>query len=233
MARVLFIDLLFNWPPDGGARVDLKEIASRLAAEHEVTLLVPDFSGLFPRGRINGPMPFRIIRVPFNKYTFNCRHLPRMFRKEVERLRPDHLFIADGWYLKFPLAAALSDYHPILRFYAYEGLCIKDYGTQFRDGRICPLNYLDHTAACIRCALRHHRFRPLNMFSQEFLSSLAFTPLYRRSVLRAIKSAKAVIVYNKYMADMLGRYNDRVRTVPSGVDASLFASAPETRPDNK
>ena len=30
MARIAIVDLLFRWPPDGGARVDVREIAARL-----------------------------------------------------------------------------------------------------------------------------------------------------------------------------------------------------------
>lgn len=224
MAKIAFIDLLFNWPPDGGARVDLKEVMSRLSSTHEVTLLVPDFPDYFPRGRISGKFSFRIIKLPFNKWTFNAWHLPRIFKKAVDLLMPDHVLIADGWYLKFPLAAALKEYRPILRFYAYEGLCIKDYGTQFRGGAICPRNFLDDTFECIRCGLTHHRFRPLNMFSHEFLSSLAFTPLYRRHVARALRAASSVIVYNRFMRDTLAAFNPNVTIVPSGVDTARFSA---------
>jgi len=223
MSRIAFIDLLFNWPPDGGARVDLKEVMSRLSERHSVTLLVPDFQGYFPRGRISGTFPFEIVKLPFTKATFNALNLPRVFKKAVKKIKPDQLFIADGWYLKFPIAAALKEYRPILRFYAYEGLCIKDYGTQFRDGKICPRNYLTDTVECISCALRHHRFLPLGMFSHEFLSALAFTPLYRRHVLQAIRAASTIIVYNNFIRNLLSPFNPRVVTIPSGVDTGKFA----------
>ncbi|MCX6354274.1 MAG: glycosyltransferase family 4 protein [Candidatus Aureabacteria bacterium] len=229
MSRIVFIDLLFNWPPDGGARVDLKEIMSRLSDSHDVTLLVPDFPDYFPRGRIKGDFPFKIITLPFTKWTFNAWHLPRIFKDAVGRLKPDHVFIGDGWYLKFPLAAALRDYHPILRFYAYEGLCIKDYGTQFRYGKICPKNYLRDTCECTRCSLAHHRFFSPNMFSQEFLAALAFTPIYKSYVLRAIRAASAIVVYNKYIRDALSPYHPNVRTIPSGVDTERFAAVSRTR----
>ena len=100
MSKIAFIDLLFNWPPDGGARVDLKEIMSRLSQRHDVTLLVPDFQDFFPRGRITGEFPFRVVKLPFTKSTFNAWSLPRAFAREVDRIRPDRLFIGDGWYLK-------------------------------------------------------------------------------------------------------------------------------------
>lgn len=231
MSRIAFIDLLFNWPPDGGARVDLKEVMSRLSKRHSVTLLVPDFQDYFPRGRIIGALPFEIVKLPFTKMTFNAINLPRIFRKALKKIKPDRLFIADGWYLKFPLADALRDYQPILRFYAYEGLCIKDYGTQFRYGAVCPKNYVQDTAECVLCAIKHHRFRPLGMFSHEFLSALAFTPLYKRSVLRSIKAASTIIVYNDFMRNMLAPLNPRAVVIPSGVDTERFGAKPGTRGD--
>ncbi|MDD5557487.1 MAG: glycosyltransferase family 4 protein [bacterium] len=230
MAKIVFIDLLFNWPPDGGARVDLKEVMTRLAAAHDVTLLAADFRGYFPRGRIEGEFPFRIVRVPFTAATFNAWTVPRAFRRLVDGIGPDRVFIADGWYLKFPLAAALAPRRPILRFYAYEGLCIKHYGTQFRYGRICPLDILTHPAACRRCAFRHHRFRPLDAFSHEFLSSLAFTPLYRAWVLRAIRSASRVIVYNSFMRETIIRWGGSALLAPSGVDPAAFRVPAAGRP---
>ncbi|MCX6340253.1 MAG: glycosyltransferase family 4 protein [Candidatus Aureabacteria bacterium] len=230
MSRIVVIDLLFNWPPDGGARVDLKEVMSRLSQSHSVTLLVPDFQDYFPRGRIIGDFPFEIIKLHFTKATFNALNLPRVFRKAIQKIKPHKLFIADGWYLKFPLAAALKEYRPILRFYAYEGLCIKDYGTQFRDGKICPKNYLRDTRECTLCAMKNHRFRPLNMFSHEFLASLAFTPLYRRWVERAIRSASTLVVYNRFMQETLSPYHRDVRVIPSGVDVAALQNVPGHRP---
>lgn len=230
MSRIVFIDLLFTWPPDGGARVDLKEVMSRLAARHDVTLLVPDFPDYFPRGRITGEFPFRIVKLPFTKLTFNAWNLPRAFARAVAEIRPDRLFIGDGWYLKFPLAAALRRHRPILRFYAYEGLCIAHYGTQFIDGAVCPRGYLDAPSSCTRCALRHHRFRPLDAFSHEFLAALAFTPLYRRWVRAALEGASRVIVYNRFVRDALAPYASEVVVAPSGVDVSAFAPAARPAP---
>jgi hypothetical protein len=112
MSKIAFIDLLFNWPPDGGARVDLKEVMSRLSESHSVTLLVPDFQDYSPRGRISGTFPFEIVKLPFAKATFNVLNLPRVFKRAIQKIKPDKLFIADGWYLKFPLATALQEYRP-------------------------------------------------------------------------------------------------------------------------
>ena len=58
MSRIAAIDLLFHWPPLGGSVVDMKEVLTRLAREHDVRLFVPQFGGAFPRGQIEGPLPF-------------------------------------------------------------------------------------------------------------------------------------------------------------------------------
>ena len=52
MKKLAIIDLLFNWPPDGGARIDVKEVATRLCRDFHVTLFVPDFPLLCRRGDI-------------------------------------------------------------------------------------------------------------------------------------------------------------------------------------
>ncbi len=41
MKKLAIIDLMFRWPPDGGARIDLKETASRLALIIKLCCLLP------------------------------------------------------------------------------------------------------------------------------------------------------------------------------------------------
>ncbi len=43
-----------------------------------------------------------------SRRSFNAFHLPRAFREAIDTHAPDRVFIGDGWYLKFPLAAALA-----------------------------------------------------------------------------------------------------------------------------
>ena len=128
MPKIAIVDLLFNWPPDGGARVDIKQIASRLASPYNVRLFTPDFQDYFPRGRISKEVGFDVERIPFSRLSFNRINLPRKFREKIDEFSPDQVFVADGWHMKPHLVNGLKKYRPILRMYAYELLCVKEQG---------------------------------------------------------------------------------------------------------
>jgi hypothetical protein len=67
MARVAIVDLLFRWPPDGGARVDVKEIGARLARHHDVRLFVPRHWMRIGRGRVQGDMGLSAAAQPIDR----------------------------------------------------------------------------------------------------------------------------------------------------------------------
>lgn len=226
MARIAIIDLLFNWPPDGGARVDIKEIASRLAPLHEVRLFAPDFRDYFPRGRISGDLPFDIKLIPFTTLSFNRMALPRRFRKKIDAFSPDHVFIADGWHMKPYVVNALRKYRPILRMYAYELLCLKDYGTLFKEGSVCPKNILSNPLSCMLCSLRYNRWSNSPLFAHEYVMSTAFLPTHRQSLLRSLRNSSKVIVYNSYAKGILDRYHPDVVLAPSAIDTDFFKPQP-------
>jgi glycosyltransferase involved in cell wall biosynthesis len=228
MARIAIIDLLFNWPPDGGARVDLKEIASRLMTHHEVRLFVPDFPELFPRGRIEGTLPFPVTRIPFTAYSFNCIEAPLRFKKAVNTFRPDHVFIADGWHLKPYLVLALKKYRPVLRFYAYECLCLQFQGTLFRNDRICDRTIFDGIRECLRCTFYYKTYyKHLTLFSQELFGALAFLPTYPLIVKQALKNTGCVLCYNEQIRKLLLPFQKNVRITPSGIDTEHFSPGPK------
>lgn len=226
MSKIAIIDLLFNWPPDGGARTDVREIATRLATEHEVCLFVPDLSFGFPRGKVEGKMAFEVKKVPFNALSFNLFCAPARFKKEIERYAPDFVFISDGWYLKPSIVRALEKYQPIVRFYAYENLCLRGHGVFYKQGAPCPKDHPGPFSAsfahCLSCALRWLSGCRDKKFIQEFFGALAFLPGHRRSALKALKGAGRVIVYNDFIRRKIGDLCDRISLVPSGVDAKLF-----------
>ena len=229
MSRIAVIDLLFHWPPLGGSRVDLKEVFVRLAQRHEVTLFVPDFRGLFPRGEIDGEPPFEIRRIPFNHLSFNSWTVPARFRQAISEYAPDHLFIGDGWFMKFPLVRGLARFRPILRFYAYEGLCTRCPGTMHRVG-VCEKSSLDQFARCLVCGVRWMGLRP-TAATHELLMSAAWSPLYPHTIRKALAAARRVIVYNQKTADLVARVNPAISLVPSGVDLGRFVQTPP--PDNR
>lgn len=224
MSRIAAIDLLFHWPPLGGSVVDLKEILERLARQHDITLFVPELDGAFPRGRIDEALPFAVRKIPFNSLSFNSPCVVRRFRRALAEYAPDHVFVGDGWFMKFPLVCGLASYRPILRLYAYEGLCMRAPGTMYRRGT-CNRSALDQFVRCTLCAgawMRRGWSAPL----QEFLATAAFSPFYRRTLRRAFACASTVLVYNDMAADLVRPHNPSVRVVPSGVDLERFRPAP-------
>lgn len=224
MSRIAIIDLLFNWPPDGGARVDVKEIASRLAGRHDVRLFVPDYRELFPRGAIAGDLPFAVTKIPFSRYSFNLIQAPRRISRAVDDFAPDHVFVADGWYLKPYVVNALRRYRPVVRFYAYECFCLQFQGTLFRNDAPCQRSIFDGMRECLACTLRYSKYYTrLTLFSQEMFASLAVTPLYPRVLSRALAHASRVLCYNERIKTLVYPHQPNVTIAPSGIDTGLFS----------
>lgn len=226
MSRIAVVDMLFTWPPDGGARTDIKEISVRLAREHEVRLFCPDYQQFFHRGRISEPLPKLDVRtIPFNFYTFNYYFVAERFRRAIDEFAPDHVLIGDAWFMKPHVALALADYRPIIRFYAYESLCLNR-GSLWRRNRICSVDYLTTgklgILGCILCGLWGQGFRTDTRHGQEFWGARCFLPSYRRATIDMLRTAGGLIVYNDLIGERVRRFNDRVWIVPSGVDVRRF-----------
>ena len=233
MAKIAFIDLLFNWPPNGGASVDLKEILTRLAGLHELTLFVPYFTRYTPRGDIRESLPFRIKRIPFGPCSYNCVTVPRRFKEEVDRYRPDYVFIGDGSFIKPYVAKALASYNPFLRFYTYDSLCLRHYGVFFRDGRICDRLIFKSPWFCLWCAFRSCLDTRLNTNSHALIAGLVFLPRFRRVLREALVGAGRIIVYNRFLRELLIPYNKEVTVIPSGVDTGFFRAMNKKRENDK
>lgn len=232
MARIAFIDMLFTWPPDGGARTDVKEVTERLARDHEVTIFCPFNDSMFPRGVIKEPLTgVKIQTIPFSFFELNRWDVMARFRAAIDRYQPDTLVIADSWYFKPHLYEALQDYQPVFRFYAYESLCLKR-GILWRFKKICPVNYLTTSRlgvlGCILCGASHHRLRADEQHGHEFFGALAFLPSYRDRTVTAISGARALIVYNEFIAAKLRPFNEHIVVTPSGVDPSRFGAHTKT-----
>ena len=252
MKKIAFIDLLFHWPPTGGSWLDVNKVASGLKKRgFDVKLFVPYFDEYFPRGIIQEELSFPVEKIPFNRFTFNLLLLTRRMKKSVEEFKPDFIFLADGYFLKPYLSRAFSGYPKIYRFYAYELICLNN--KLFRgDSENCNNNFLTNPEECIRCQFpgdsmfkvllkvilnRHKNSHPFNKLrlhrSQEFLSSLAFTPGYSRILKNSLKDAKAIIVYNEYIKNLLSGFNKNLLVIPSGVDINSFSPKNVERQDNK
>ena len=251
MKKIAFIDLLFHWPPTGGSWLDFKEIASGLKKRgFDVRLFVPSFEEYFPRGKVESPLPFQITRIPFNRFSFNPFFLTRRMKKEVDEFKPDFLFLADGYFLKPYLSEAFNEYPKIFRFYAYELLCLNN--KLFFDMENCENNFLKDQDKCIRCqfpqdkplkmllkVILNHRINehPFNRMKlhriQEFISSLAFSKKYPDILKKSIKEAKAIIVYNNFLKNLISEINSNILVVPSGVDTQSFFPVDIKKEDNK
>ncbi|MDP8247394.1 MAG: glycosyltransferase family 4 protein [Candidatus Tritonobacter lacicola] len=233
MAKIAIVDLCFNWPPVGGSWVDIKNIAVHLRiCGHEPVLFVPLLDYGFARGRLEAPLPFPVKQIPFSRYSYNFLAAPRRFKREIEAFGPDFVFIADGYFLKPFLVHALREYSPIVRFYAYEIFCIQN--NRFRDGRNCRSDLLGaDRAVCRECrrnlfpllpgVVKLLKNRPQYFVFHEYLTSLAFLPVYRRLFRRFLKEARKVIAYNAVQKNLLREYHPDIMLVPSGVDTDLFA----------
>jgi len=237
MAKIAVVDLMFHWPPHGGACTDLRETFNRLQQRgHQVYLFVPHFTDIWPRGRVQGEglnFPFKLIR--FNSTTFHRRHLPQRFRQEVDHFKPDYLFLGDSAFLKPYLIEAFKDYPIIARFYTYELLCFKYY-EYFRFHRKCNRSYLTHPIQCLLCSLYAMR-KPLltgryDLWSHEFLVGKSFYPGYYRRVIDALRRCRVAIVYNKNIKKLLNGCFPEVVVIPGGVDISRFPYNERKKPSS-
>jgi glycosyltransferase involved in cell wall biosynthesis len=245
MKRVAIVDLLLRWPPDGGAYVDLYENATRLARTCDVRLLVATIPTLTPRwpalrlgldrtkfflrGRLEPEPPFGVERLPFAASEYRPDAVVRAFRTSLERFRPDHVLVANGWQMKPLLLLGLREFAPILRLYSYEGLCLRA-GTAFRGGAACDVDFLDGRPGswltCLACAAAFHAGYPSPAWLHELAASGALLPGYPDRVRAALAAASQVVVYSEAHGARVRPHARRVTVVPHGVRRAAFAVTP-------
>ncbi len=238
--RIAFVDLTFNWPPVGGCWIDTHHVLEGLQSRGaEVCLFVPDFQEYYPRGFIQTELPYPLVTIPFNRYTFNWRTVQKRFGHRVGQFEPDLVFVTDGYHTKNHILSALGPERCFLRFYAYEMFCINLHYYRYHENRICTEGFFHNPAECRRCWFRRMppwgravqiavgwpEKHPKLHFSQEYLASLAFTKGYRKRLFENFSNLKGAIVYNNFMKEKLSPYIDSIYTIPSGVDANRFYPA--------
>ncbi len=245
--RIAFIDLTFNWPPVGGCWVDLMQICSRLQDRgFETKLFVPVWTDYYPRGHIEGDLPFPVEKIHFSRFTFNAYHLRKRFGQAVGEWTPDFVFLGDGYHLKPHLLDHFSKKVPTFsRFYAYDVNCLNLHYWLYDEGRVCDGGFLTDPARCHRCwhpgksfykraakiALGYPDQHPQLHFSQEYMSSLAFTGWYRKRLPKWLAQAEGLIVYNEFTADFFRPITDKIHVIPSGIDTARFQ--PVTKKEGK
>lgn len=227
MARIAIVDLLFRWPPDGGARVDIKEIGARLARHHEVRLYVPQHWMRLGRGQVEGDVGFPVEVVKLPKLAFDVPSALGPLVERVSAFHPDRVWVGDGLHLKPHLTLALARFRPILRLYAYELLCGRRYGVLFRQGSRCQgIDRLDGTdeswTRCRACSLSDARLLRSPSTLHELVAARAWGLPQRRAITDALAAASHVLVYNEEGKRRVLPFNANVRVVPSGVDCARY-----------
>jgi glycosyltransferase involved in cell wall biosynthesis len=235
LMRLAFVDLVFSWPPNGGADVDLFHTAKALQAlGHEVHLFVSGLDASSERGAFDPEaLPFPATRLVMDERDLKPKKVAAAFRKSVDAWNPDGVFVCNGFFFKPALIDALA-HHPIAaRYYAYEVACMRDL-LLYKDGAPCPNNYLETPNECRKCALqgmrKNIRKGELLTWPQEFMASRAYMPGYHRRLSASLRKLNSAIVYNEIQERHIENFVDDVHVVPGGVDAQSFeASAPPTR----
>lgn len=230
MPRIVVLDLLFNWPPEGGARVDTLELTRFLSQRHETRMIVPRIPDSFPRGRVQVPpdqlgINLECLEVP--QHLPDHRALCDLIRRRLDALAPDLLIIADAWHLKARLIAGLSDFSPVVRFYAHESLCLKGHGHQYRDGQICPTDTLarpaDFKTECLPCWKSWSAETTTHVFDREMRLARIDDGTYLDDLRKGLAAARAVVVTNSDMVERLKHVTPRVILQPMGLDPNRFA----------
>ncbi len=173
MKKIAIVDLLFNWPPDGGARTDVKEILTRLNNDFQIKLFVPELNYLFPRGKNAEKIGIPVNKIRVSEIDFNFYSFPRLLKTEIDKFKPDIIFFTDGWFMKPVIINFLAKYYKyIIRFYAYEGLCLRQHGTFFHHNTVCSKNYLTGNFSdwlnCMKCSAEWFMESRSKLFLAEF-----------------------------------------------------------------
>jgi len=234
--RIAVIDFLFSWPPDSGARIDLKEILVRLQKDYEVILFILDYSKRGFAGNIHDKIPIPLKVISTDKKDYHSHKFLREIKRQVLQFNPHCVFIADCWHIKPYLVEMLKDYPIFLRFYCYETLCLKNNGVFIYRHNICNRNHLISKKDfffCQWCSLssmvRHRR----GYFGDEYLAARAYRSSYSGLVKNMFRHVKAVGCYNKFIAERIKPWNKNVHILPSGVDVKKYFLQPEKKQDKK
>ncbi len=229
--RLAFVDLLFSWPPHGGADVDAYSTVQGLrAAGHDVRLFGARDATSWERGQFEpDELPFPSTRLEFTPNEVNRRVMPERFRAAVDAWKPDAVMLGDGFFLKPYVGLALAHYPMTARYYAYELTCHSDF-RMFQ----CKANYLQEPDLCRRCAARAmgpeiKRWKLLS-WELEYVAARAFMPYYYNMTVRFLKRCRSIIVYNRIQRQLLAGIQEKVHIIPGGVNVDEFSFTP---PENR
>ena len=222
--KIVIIDTCFNWPPKGGSWVDLYETATELVSlGHEVTFVMPEYKRRGLTAFVHVPS-FRIEKIPFTSISFFPKNICKLILEKVETIHPDIVMFGDGYFLKSPLLNILSNYKTVLRFFAYELLCIT--GARMRNDMNCEYDFLNNPDVCYDCWLNHYGKdydrREFSNYDVEFTRAFGFLPNYHSRLINNLKECNATICYNEPISKIIKSINPNCFVMPGGVNADLF-----------
>lgn len=229
--RVAFVDLIFSWPANGGADVDLFNVAHGLQeAGQDVHLFVVHEPGSYERGRVAPEsLPFPATRLDCSRRGLRPDRLCTRLRDAVDAWRPDIVFIQHGFALKPYVCEVLAHHRTVTRYYAHELTCARD-ARRFRDGRPCPKDFLRTPDFCRACALEGQRAAirswRLDTWSTDYLAARAYQREYHVRLLASLRATDTVIVSNNSLKEDLVGFHSRVVVVPGGVRVKEFDVVP-------
>ena len=96
--RIAFVDLLFSWPPHGGADVDVYHVLQELKKlGYEIHLFTVREEGSWERGDIQGEdPPFPVSLLEFREQGLSEKALSRRMAAAVKDFGPDIVFLLQG-----------------------------------------------------------------------------------------------------------------------------------------
>ncbi len=239
--RIAFVDLLFAWPPPGGAQADLYYTINGLQNQgHDVHLFAPSYPDTWRHGGFDpGALPFPSTSpsIPWDAVTPN--RLAKTLRTQVDAWAPDVVFLGFARYFKPYIIEALAHYPLISRYYMYEHICIRDFYL-YREWQTCPNDFPRTPNVCRSCAMECWggeivRTGPQTPYIAELLRAGALSPGYHRLFMGALRKCDAVIVNNPMAVARIEDYCPYACVVPGGVMMEDYAGwlPLEERPDRE
>jgi len=232
--RAAFVDLLFSWPPHGGADVDLYHVLDHLQREGvEVHLFFAHQTASDERGIADpAALPFPATRVDFTPREFAPEKIVARFRAALAAWQPDVVWVMHAFGMKPWLLQGLADFNTVSRYYAHELMCARD-PRRFKDGAPCPLDYLRHPDACRACALESQRGAIQTgrhrTWTEEYLAARAYAPEYHALTLDSLRQTRMLVVSNTTLAEELTPFHGNIRVLPGGVDVDAVPRAEQER----
>lgn len=224
--RVAFVDLVFSWPPNGGADADLYHVMTGLQREGvEVRLFLLREEGSLERGVVHGVLPFPVTPLPFPHNRLNAEEVARRFRDAVAEWGPDVVLLTHGFCLKPHVARGLAEFPLVGRYYAHELMCARD-GFRYRDGTPCPNDFLRTPGICRDCAAESLRPEIASgewrTWVSDYVAAQAWRPRHHETVTASLAAFREIVVSNRVLRKELLPHHPAVTVIPGGVNVDTI-----------